>query len=174
MAKKYIVRLSSEERRELEDLVNTGKAAAYKRKNAQILLKSDISEEGPGWIDSKISEAFEMTVQTVENVRKRLVGGGLEAAISRPKRPHMRQHKLDGEQEAHLIALTCNEPPEGQARWSLRLLADKMVELNYVDEISHETIRQTLKKMKLNPGKRKNGAFLQKQTRSSSVRWKIA
>ena len=95
--------------------------------------------------------------------------GGLEAAISRPKRPQRRPQKLDGQREAHLIALTCCEPPEGRARWSLRLLADQRVELNYVDEISHETIRQTLKKTKSNPGKRKNGAFLQKPARSSSV-----
>lgn len=148
MAKKYIVRLVSDERNQLEELVNKGKAAAYKRLHAQILLKADISKDGPGWMDKKISEAFDVTVQTVENVRKRLVKGGLDAAIERAKRSRVNSRMLDGEQEAYLVALTCSEPPKGEARWSLRVLADKMVELNYVDGISHETIRTTLKKMR--------------------------
>ena len=148
MSKKYVVRLSSEERNQLENLVSRGKVAGYKRLNAQILLKADISEEGAAWRDTKISEAFAVTVRTVENIRRRLIEGGLEAAIGRAKRSKGSSTKLDGEQEAHLVALTCSEPPAGQARWSLRLLADKMVELNYAETISHETVRQTLKKMK--------------------------
>ena len=145
MSKKYIVQLSLGERKKLKELVNKGKAAAYKRLHAQILLKADISKEGSGWIDRKISEAFDVTVQTVENVRKRLVEKGLDAAIGRAKY-NRRARKLDGEQEAYLVALTCSEPPKGESRWSLRLLANKMVELNYVDKVSHETIRTTLKK----------------------------
>ena len=148
MSKKYVVRLSAEERNQLENLVKRGKVAGYKRLHAQILLKADRSEDGTDWIDTKISEAFAVTVRTVENIRRRLVEGGLEAAIGRAKRSPGAAPKLDGEQEAHLVALTCSEPPEGQARWSLRLLADKMVELNYAETISHETVRQTLKKMK--------------------------
>ena len=146
MAKKYIVRLSSEERKELANIVSKGKAAAHKRLHAQVLLKADISEEGSCWTDVAISNAFDITVRTIENIRKRLVQKGLEAAINRSKRSGTKSTKPDGEQEAHLVALTCSEPPEGQARWSLRLLADHMVELNYVDEVSHETVRQTLKK----------------------------
>lgn len=162
MAKKYIVRLSSDERVELEELVKKGKGAAYKRLRAQILLKADISEGAPGWTDTRIKEAFNVTVQMVEKTRKRLVEQGLEAAINRAKSNRVKSRKLDGEQEAHLVALTCSEAPEGQARWSLRLLADKMVELEYVDQVSHETIRQTLKKTKLSLGKKKNGVFLQR------------
>ena len=101
MSKKYIVRLSSDERSKLEGLVSKGKAAAYKRLHAQILLKADISKEGPSWIDKKISEAFDVTVQTVENVRKRLVEEGLDAAIGRAKRSRVKSRKLDGEQEAY-------------------------------------------------------------------------
>ena len=148
MSKKYVVRLSAEERNQLENMVGRGKVAGYKRLHAQILLKADRSEDGTDWIDTKISEAFAVTVRTVENIRRRLVEGGLDAAIGRAKRSPGAATKLDGEQEAHLVALTCSEPPEGQARWSLRLLADKMVELNYAETISHETVRQTLKKMK--------------------------
>ncbi len=148
MSKKYVVRLSSEERNQLENLVRRGKVAGYKRLNAQIVLKADRSEDGADWLDTKISDAFAVTVRTVENLRRRLVEGGLEAALGRAKRRPGAATKLEGEQEAHLVALTCREPPDGQARWSLRLLADKMVELNYAETISHETVRQTLKKMK--------------------------
>ena len=146
MAKKYIVRLSSEERIELETIVSKGKVAAHKRRHAQVLLKADVSESGPCWTDAQISDAFDITVRTVENIRQRLVQQGLEAAINRAKRSGTKSTKLDGEQEAYLVALTCSDPPEGRARWSLRLLADQMVELDYVDSIAHETIRQTLKK----------------------------
>jgi len=154
MSKKYIVRLSSDERCQLEGLVSKGKVAAYKRLHAQILLKADISE-GPGWIDQKISEAFDVTVQTVENVRKRLVEEGLDAACGRAKRSRVKSRKLDGEQEAYLVALTCSEPPTGESRPRLRLLADQMVELNYVDKVSHETIRTTLKKNEIKPWQKK-------------------
>jgi len=148
MAKKYIVRLSSEERKQLEELVHKGKAAAYKRTHAQILLHADIGEEGSsGWKDSQISEALGVTTRTVERVRQRLVEHGIEAALNRAKQKN-RRRKLDGEQEAKLLALACSTPPEGNARWTLNLLADRMVELKYVDDISHETVRKTLKKTK--------------------------
>lgn len=151
MAKKYIVRLTSNERSELEKLVSKGKTAAYKRLHAQILLKADISEQGPGWTDEKISESFEVSTKTIERLRQRFVEKGFEAAITRAKAKNFKKKRLDGEQEAHLVALTCSEPQEGQSRWTLRLLADQMVELKYADIISHETVRQVLKKNELKP-----------------------
>ncbi len=105
-----------------------------------------MSEAGPCWTDVQISDAFDVTVRTLENIRQRLVQKGLEAAINRAKRSGTTSTKLDGEQEAYLVALTCSDPPEGRARWSLRLLAEQMLELDYVDSIAHESIRQTLKK----------------------------
>ena len=146
MAKKYIVRLTEEERSYLDSLVRKGKIAGYKRLHAQILLKADISALGEGWQDSRISDAFDVSIRTVERVRMQLVEQGLDAALERakPSRAHLRV--LDGENEAHLIALACSEAPEGRSRWTLRLLGQKMVELGYVDSVSYETIRQTLKK----------------------------
>ncbi len=135
MRKKYVVRLSADERKELKELVNKGKAAAYKRLHAQILLKADISEKGSQWTDKKISEAFDVGLRTVERVRQRLVEGGLESAINRAKQDRTKSRKLDGEQEAYLIALSCSEPPDGRARWTLRLLAGRLVELDYVEGI---------------------------------------
>lgn len=146
LAKKYIVRLDSTEREQLEHLVKVGKAAAYKRQHAQILLKADIGADGPRWSDSDISEAFDVSTRTVERVRQRLVEGGLEAALSRAKQEHYRLPRLDGDGEAHLVTLACSEPPEGSARWTLRLLADRLVELEVVEAISYETVRQVLKK----------------------------
>lgn len=144
--KKYIVELSLEEREELDTLVNKGKAAAYKRKHAMILLKADQGQYGPGWPDRRIADAFEVAPRTVERVRQRLVEQGLQAAIERAKQKNRKAPKLAGKQEARLIALACQEPPEGHARWTLRLLAERMVMLEYVDELSHETVRQVLKK----------------------------
>lgn len=147
MVKKYIVRLTAEERTERLQLVNTGKAAAYKRRHAQILLKADHRCQGEGWSDAKISEAFDVGIRTVERTRQRLVEQGLDAALNRTKQIK-RRRSLDGEQEAYLIALSCSEPPNGRARWTLQLLADKMVELGYADAVSDETVRRTLKKTK--------------------------
>ena len=115
---------------------------------AQILLKADISEYAPGWKDTKIAEAFNVAVRTVERVREKLVESGLEAVLTHASIGKSRPTKLDGENEAYLIALTCAEPPDGRSRWTFRLLADKMVELKYIDSISHETVRKTLKKTK--------------------------
>ena len=148
MPEKYVVRLATDERAELTGLIGKGKAAAYKRQHAQILLKADISELGPGWDDERISEAFDVSTRTVERIRKQLVEEGLQAALNRARQKRVRSRKLDGEQEAHLIALTCSEPPEGNARWTLRLLADYMVRLEYTESVSHETVRQVLKKVK--------------------------
>jgi len=159
MRKKYIVRLTSQERRELQEMVKKGKAAAYKRLHAQILLKADISEEGEGWGDARISESFDTSVRTVERVRQRLVEQGIDAAINRAKQHKVRRRVLDGEQEAHLVALSCSEPPDGRAHWTMQLLADKMVELKYVESVSDETVRKVLKKTKSNPGKKKGSAI---------------
>lgn len=146
MAPRYIVRLNLDERKELTCFVSKGKVAAYKRLHAQILLKADISEVGPGWSNQKIAETFEVNIRTVERLRKRFVEEGLESALNRAKQKVVRNRRLDGEQEAHLIALTCGGPPDGYGRWTLRLLADRMVELEYTDRVSHETVRQLLKK----------------------------
>ena len=112
----------------------------------RILLKADQSPEGPGWVDEKIAEAVETSQPTVSRVRKQYFEEGLEAALNRGAPNREYQRKLDGEQEARLVALACSEPPEGQARWSLRLLADKLVELEIVEEVSYQTVRRTLKK----------------------------
>jgi transposase len=145
MNKKYVVRLEPEEHGYLERLVNTGKTAAYKIKHAHILLKADA--DGPAWTDGQIAEAFGCHARTVENVRRRFVTDGTAAALERKKRDHPPREKvLDGEAEAHLIAVACSEPPEGRARWTLELLADKLVELNIVESVSYQTVRRALKK----------------------------
>ena len=156
MTKKYIVRLTAEERSELEQMVTTGKIAAYKRINAQILLKADISELGPGWTDSQISEAFDVSTKKIERLRQRLVEKGFEGAINRAKHQTKNSRiKVDGDVQAHLIALSCNEAPEGRCRWTLRLLADQMVELEYIDSISHESVRKVLNKNEIKPWQKK-------------------
>ena len=157
--KKYIVRLSDKERKYLIDLVRKGKVAAYKRRSAQILLKADIGKGGPGWKDEQIVEALGVSVRTVERLRQRLCTLGFENCLLRAKGSG-RKRKLDGVQEAQLITLVCSDPPEGSACWTLRMLADKMVELEYIDAVSYETVRQVLKKTKLNPGRKKSGASL--------------
>jgi len=146
MQKQYVVELTTEERQQLEQLVKSGKAAARKLTHARILLKADSSPHNPGWTDVQVSNALEVHRTTVERVRKLFVLEGLEAALNRryPKREY--QRKIDGYKEAHLIALSCGAPPEGRTRWTLRLLADQMVELDLVESLSHETVRQVLKK----------------------------
>jgi hypothetical protein len=146
--KKYIVRLSGEERKSLKRLVSSGKGPARMFTRTRILLKADVGEDGPGWPDEKIADALDVTIQTIERIRKQLVEEGLDAVLSRRKYVQkVSRKKLDGDAEAHLIALACAEAPEGYTRWSLRLLADKMVELGYVESISHEAVRRVLKKM---------------------------
>jgi hypothetical protein len=143
--KKYIVRLSDEERQQLEDMVSKGQAAAYKIKHAHILLKADA--DGPCWTDEAIAEAFCCHIGTVAGIRQRLVEQGMQGALERKKRAKPpRERLLDGAGEARLIALRCSDPPEGRARWTLELLADKLVELNVVESISYQTVRRTLKK----------------------------
>lgn len=151
MNKKYIVELTIEERKRLEELIDAGKAAKYKVRYAEMLLLADQGEDGSGWADERIAEAFRCHLTTVERLRRRLVEHGLEAALERQKRQNYTP-KLDGEAEAHLIALACSEAPKGRSRWTLRLLADKLVELSVVDEISYATVRRTLKKTSLSLG----------------------
>jgi Homeodomain-like domain len=150
--KKYVVTLSLEEREQLTAVVRKGKGAASKRLHAQLLLQADRGAEGPAWTDEAISGALAVHPTTVANVRQRCVEEGVDAALQR-RAPHRQyQRKLDGGQEAHLIAVACSEPPGGQKRWTLRLLADKLVELEVVDSIARETVRQTLKKTRSSPG----------------------
>ena len=146
MKKKYPVILTETERDHLKSLIAAGTAPARKLTHARILLKADESSEGPAWVDEQVAEAVEVSQPTVCRVRKQYVEEGLEAARNR-RPPNRHYHrKLDGEQEARLIALACSDPPEGQARWSLRLLADRMVELEVVEDLSYQTVRRTLKK----------------------------
>ncbi len=175
MTKKYRVTLTSAERNELEGLLTRGKADVRKIKHAQILLKADEADDGPAWSDARIAEAVEAGTATVERVRQRFVEEGLPSALS-PYRGGKRiyEHKLDGAQEAHLIALACSAPPEGRARWTLRLLARRMVELAYVDTLSYETVRQTLKKMRSSRTKGECGASPRNTRRSSSSTWRTS
>jgi hypothetical protein len=146
--KYYKVNLLPQERDELHRLVSTGKAAAYKRTRAQILLKADQGPDGPAWTDQQICDAFDVGRVTVERTRKILALEGLSAALQRKKREHPPvPRKLDGSGEAQLITLACCDPPEGHHQWTLQLYADKLVALQVVDSISRETIRRTLKKM---------------------------
>lgn len=151
--KKYKVTLTAEERKSLQELVAAGKAASKKLLHARILLKTDASPQGPAWIDARIADAFEVSTRTVERLRERFVEQGLEAALGRKKQDRpSRERVLDGKAEARLIALACSAPPQGRARWTLRLLADRLVELEIVDTLSTETVRRTLKKMNSSRG----------------------
>jgi hypothetical protein len=146
MKHKYAVRLADTEREQLQRLIATGTASARKLMHTRILLKADQNAQGPAWTDEAIARAVEVSQPTVFRVRRHYVEHGLEAALNRrpPTRVYVR--KLDGAQEARLIAVACGTPPEGQARWSLRLLADKLVELEVVDDVSSQTVRRVLKK----------------------------
>lgn len=154
---KYVVRLSPEERQTLEVLVGKRRGAADKVLRARIFLKADVSDAGPGWTDQEIAEAFEVGSSTVHRLRQRLVEEGLETALLRKPQSTRRPAKLDGAQEAQLIAIACSEAPAGRARWTLQLLADKLVELKVVDSISDETVRQRLKKTNSSHGCAANG-----------------
>ena len=156
--KKYIVRLSDEERALLETLIGSGKHAARKLLKARILLKTDVSEAGEGWSDSRIAEALHTSVDTVSRTRQRLVEEGFEAALAYKYSPASARPRIfDGAAEAKLIALACSQPPAGRARWTLQLLEEKVVELNIVECASDNTIGRTLKKTNLSPTCKSNG-----------------
>ena len=151
-AKQYIVSLTQEERIALKKLTTTGKASARKINHAQILLKADINQPKGGCTDQQISEALNISTRTIERVRQRLVEESLENALNPRPKKSLKLTKIDGEAEAHLIALACSQVPQGYNRWTLRLLAEEMVTLEYIESISYETVRQVLKKTSLNQG----------------------
>ena len=145
MNKRYVVRLTTEEREQLEELVAKGKAAAYRIRHAHILLAVDA--DGPNWPDAQAAKAFRCHGNTVANVRRRLVEGGLDAALARKKQDRpSRERVLDGDGEARLIAIACGQVPPGRTRWTMQLLADQLVALNVVERISPKTVERTLKK----------------------------
>ena len=150
--KRYRVTLDAQERQGLSDLIAAGRSAARKLTHARILLKADAAEGGPAWPDHRIADALEVSTATVERVRQRFVELGLDAALDRKQRERPpRQIKLDGRAEARLIALACSAPPEGRARWTMKLLADRLVELEVFDSVSDETVRRVLKKTSSSP-----------------------
>jgi len=149
---KLIVHLAADQRAHLEATIAAGRHAAAALAHARILLKADAGADGPGWGDAAIAEALECSAATVARVRKRFAEGGLDAAVHRKKPAGRQYRKLDGAQEARLVALACSAPPGGKARWTLKMLADKLVELEVVDAVSDETVRRTLKKARSSRG----------------------
>jgi transposase len=146
MKKVFVVRLTHEERSELESLIREGKGSALTLARARILLKADQGDKGEAWTDAEIAQALQVAPKTVSNLRRRWVEEGLEAALNRKKQERpSRPRKLDGQAEAKLVATCCGPAPRGRARWTLRLLADQLVELEAVESISPETVRRTLK-----------------------------
>src|SRR3954469_3300595 len=146
MAKRYRATLTAQEREALGGMISRGKADARKLAHARVLLQADAAHRGPHWTGARMAYAVRVSVRTIERVRQRLVEEGLEAALLPRPSPRVYARKLDREQEAKLVTLACSEPPEGKQRWTLRLLAERMVALEVVPELSHETVRQTLKK----------------------------
>lgn len=149
--KTHVIQLTVAQRAELEQWIHSGHRSARSQTHARILLKADTGPEGPGWLDSQICEAFEVSLSSVYRVRKRFVQEGLLAVLNPRASSHPRRRLLDGQQEARLVALACSCPPEGHARWTLHLLAERMVTLEYVESISYETVRRTLKKTSSSP-----------------------
>ena len=148
MSKKYVVKLGAEERGTLEQVIRRGKSAAWKVQRAQALLKCDAGPEGPAWVDAKVAEAYGMTTRSLESWRKRAVEEGPLSLLERkPEASPRVAPKIRGEQEARLTQLACSAPPPGYARWTLRLLAERLVELEIVDSVSYETVRRALKKV---------------------------
>lgn len=143
---KYVVRLTAEERAELESLIGQSRVPAEKQLRARLLLKADKGEFGPAWLDQQLIEAFGVSRSKIMRLRRQFVGEGFQAVLLRRTSTQPRRRKLDGEQEARLIAVACSAPPAGRARWTLQLLADKLVELKVVDSISSDCVRTTLKK----------------------------
>jgi len=166
--KKYVVRLSGEERAQLETLIEKGKSPARRQLKARILLKADVSPEGPGWSDRRIIEALDCSASMVSRVRQQLVEEGLEAVLRRKPRATPGVARIfDGEKEAKLIALACSKPPKGRARWTLRLLEKKVVELAIVDRASDSTIGRVLKKTFSSPIAASNGSSRRRPTARS-------
>jgi hypothetical protein len=166
--KKYVVKLSADERDRLNALIQKGKAPARQLLKARILLKADASETGEAWSDSQIAEALETSLDTVARTRQQLVEGGVEAALTRKHSPNSARKRIfDGAAEAKLIALACSPPPKGRKRWTLTLLEAAVVERNIVDRASDNTIGRTLKKTRSNLISRSNGSFRQRPMQAS-------
>ncbi len=157
MPKKYIVDLTESEQESLKKLTTTGKHPAYKINHGRILLLADINQADGGWSDEAIASTLGISISTIERVRRRFVEEGIDASLSQRQGRGRKQRRLDGDSEAHLLAIACSQPPQGQGRWTLRMLADKMVELRYIESLSHETVRQTLKKMNFSLGEKTVG-----------------
>ena len=171
MAIRYAIDLTDAERAALREILAKNQGKRSTLTNAYILLKADRS---CGWTNTDIASAYDVSTKKVEQLKKRFVEEGFEAALYRKPVTNAHRRKITGDEEAHLIALWCSQAPEGRERWTLRMLADKMVELDVIASVSHETIRRTLKKRNVNPGKRKNGAFHQSKRRPLSAKWKTS
>jgi predicted hydrolase (HD superfamily) len=171
MAIRYAVDLLDTEREILRDIISKNKAKRSTIINAYILLKADRT---CGWTNAAIAAAYEVSTKKVEQLKKRFVEEGFDAALSRKPVTNAHRRTITGDEEAHLIALCCSDTPPGHKTWTLRLLAEKMVELAIVDAVSHETVRRTLKKMNLNRGKRRNGVFPPNTMLLSSATWKTS
>ena len=171
MAIRYVVDLTDPERAALREIISKNKAKRSTVVNAYILLKADRT---CGWTNADIAAAYEVSTKKVEQLKKRFVEEGFEAALYRKPVTNAHRRKITGDEEAHLIALYCSQVPAGHERWTLRMLADKMVELAIIDSVSHETIRRTLKKMNLNLGKRKSGVFRQSKMPLLSATWRTS
>ncbi|HEV2653456.1 MAG TPA: helix-turn-helix domain-containing protein [Ktedonobacteraceae bacterium] len=155
---KYSVKLTLEQRRQLEGVVKKGTTPAREILHAQVLLKTDSGEHGPRWSVKQIQAAYAVGSTTIKRIRHRFMEQGLDAAVTRKKQaPRPQKRKIDGEQEAHIIAMMCTQTPQGRERWTLRTVRDRAIELEIVEEVSYETIRTVLKKTNSSPGKRSNG-----------------
>ena len=168
MAIRYAVDLTDAEQAELREIISKNKAKRSTIVNAYILRKADRT---CGWTNADIAAAYEVSTKKVEQLKKRFVEEGFAAALYRKPVTNAHRRKITGDEEAHLIALYCSQAPDGHDRWTLRMLAEKMVELDMIASVSHETVRRTLKKMHLNLGKRKNGVFRQSKMLPLSVKW---
>jgi transposase len=158
MPKRYHVRLEPSERAELLAILKRGRAAAHRQRHARILLKTDENQKGGALTDSEIANGIDVSEVTVQRVRRIFVEHGFRRALERKDPDRCYRRKLDGRGEAQLLALACEDPPKGRQRWTMKLLAEKLVELEVVESIGEETVRTTLKKMKSSPGKRGSGA----------------
>lgn len=174
MNKRYRVTLTKEEREELRAWIRNGHRSSGKLLHTRILLKADQGPQGPCWTDERIAEALECGVATIERVRQRFVEEGLERALVARVSTRTYLRKIDGEAEAQLVALSCSRPPEGADRWTLKLLADKLVGLGQVKSVSRETVRQTLKKTNLSLGWSKAGVFRRGRTETLSPAWRTS
>jgi transposase len=167
MTKKYVVTLADEEQGQLLKMIGSGTAKARTISRARILLKAN-----EGWQDKEISQALDVSIPTIERVRKRFVFEGFEASLKSLHSKRIYSRKLDGEQEARLVALVCSSPPEGYVRWSLRLLADRVVQMKIIDSISHETVRQVLGDNELKPWRAERNGVFQQRMQNLSFTWK--